>query len=48
MLDRKAAEEYGRVAADLKQRGRLIQPIDIQVAAIALTWGWIELSGVLR
>lgn len=38
-LDRKAAEEYGRVAADLKQRGRLIQQIDIQVAAIALTLG---------
>jgi len=38
-LERKAAEEYGRVAADLKRTGRLIQQIDIQIAAIALTLG---------
>jgi tRNA(fMet)-specific endonuclease VapC len=38
-LDRKAAEEYGRLAAELKQKGRMIQQIDIQVAAIALTLG---------
>jgi tRNA(fMet)-specific endonuclease VapC len=38
-LDRKASEEYGRVAADLKKAGRLIQQIDIQIAAIALTLG---------
>lgn len=38
-LDRKAAEEYGRIAAQLKRQGRLIQQIDIQIAAIALTLG---------
>ena len=38
-LDRKAAEEYGRLAAHLKGKGRVIQQIDIQVAAIALTLG---------
>jgi len=38
-LDRNAAEEYGRIAADLKRRGRKIQQIDIQVAAIALSLG---------
>lgn len=38
-LDRKAAEEYGRVAAELKRKGRVIQQIDIQIAAIALALG---------
>lgn len=37
-LDRKAAEEYGRIAAQLKQSGRIIQQIDIQIAAIARTF----------
>src|SRR5262245_51870773 len=35
--DATAAEEYGRLAAQLKQAGRMIQQIDIQIAAIALT-----------
>jgi tRNA(fMet)-specific endonuclease VapC len=34
-----AAEIYGRLAADLRRRGRTIQQIDIQVAAIALNLG---------
>ncbi len=36
---RQAAEEYGRLAAELKRAGRTIQQIDIQIAAIALTLG---------
>ena len=31
-----AAYEYGRIYADLKKRGRVIQQIDMQIAAIAL------------
>ena len=38
-LDWKAAEEYGRLAAHLKQAGRIIQQIDIQIAAIAISLG---------
>jgi tRNA(fMet)-specific endonuclease VapC len=38
-LDRKAAEEYGRLAAHLKQAGRIIQQIDLQIAAIAISLG---------
>lgn len=34
-----SALEYGRIAADLKRRGVVIQQIDIQVAAIAITLG---------
>src|SRR5271157_2991377 len=34
---REAAEEYGRLAAQLRRAGRTIQQVDIQVAAIALT-----------
>jgi tRNA(fMet)-specific endonuclease VapC len=37
--DRAAAYEYGRIYADLKRRGRPMQQIDIQIAAIALTLG---------
>ena len=35
----KAAAEFGRVFAYLKSVGRMIQKIDIQLAAIALTLG---------
>ncbi len=34
-----AAAEYGRLAAELKRRGRPMQQIDIQIAAIALSLG---------
>jgi tRNA(fMet)-specific endonuclease VapC len=34
---RGAAEEYGRLAAQLRRTGRAMQQIDIQIAAIALT-----------
>ncbi len=34
---RDAAEEYGRLAAQLRRAGRTMQQVDIQVAAIALT-----------
>ncbi|MBI2807685.1 MAG: type II toxin-antitoxin system VapC family toxin [Planctomycetes bacterium] len=37
--DRAAAQEYGRIFAELKKRGRIIQQIDTQIAAIALTLG---------
>jgi tRNA(fMet)-specific endonuclease VapC len=38
-FDRRAAEEYGRLAAQLKRMGRPMQQIDIQIAAIARTLG---------
>jgi tRNA(fMet)-specific endonuclease VapC len=34
---RDAAEQYGRLAAELRRAGRSIQQVDMQVAAIALT-----------
>lgn len=34
-----AAEEYGRLAAELRRAGRTIQRVDLQLAAIALTLG---------
>lgn len=34
-----AAFEYGRLAAELQRRGRTMQQIDVQIAAIALTLG---------
>jgi tRNA(fMet)-specific endonuclease VapC len=34
-FDRAAAEEYGRIAAELKRLGRPMQQIDIQIAAVA-------------
>jgi len=34
-----AAEEYGRIAAELKRTGKPIQQIDIQIAAIARILG---------
>jgi tRNA(fMet)-specific endonuclease VapC len=38
-FDRAAAEEYGRVFANLQRRGRPMQQVDIQLAAIALSLG---------
>jgi tRNA(fMet)-specific endonuclease VapC len=38
-FDRAAAEEYGRLAAELKRLGRPMQQIDIQIAAVALSLG---------
>lgn len=38
-LDLAAAEEYGRLAAELRRIGRPMQQIDIMIAAIALTLG---------
>ena len=38
-FNRAAAEEFGLVYADLQRRGRLIGPIDMQIAAIALSLG---------
>jgi tRNA(fMet)-specific endonuclease VapC len=37
--DKAAAYEYGRIFAELKKRGRIIQQIDMQIAAIALSLG---------
>ena len=37
--ERDAAYEYGRIFAELKKRGRIIQQIDMQIAAIALCLG---------
>ena len=38
-FDRDAAYEYGRIHAALRAKGRPMQSIDIQLAAIALTLG---------
>jgi tRNA(fMet)-specific endonuclease VapC len=38
-FDRPAAEEYGRLAAELRRIGRPMQQIDIQIAAVALSLG---------
>jgi tRNA(fMet)-specific endonuclease VapC len=37
--DTGAAEEFGRVFAELRRRDRPMQQIDIQIAAVALTLG---------
>jgi tRNA(fMet)-specific endonuclease VapC len=36
-LDRRASEEYGRLFVVLKRAGRIIGPIDMLIAAIALS-----------
>ena len=38
-FDRAAAEEFGRIDAELRRLGRLIGKVDIQIAAIALAMG---------
>ncbi len=38
-FDRRAAQEYGRLAAELKHIGRPMQQIDVMVAAVALSLG---------
>ena len=38
-FEQRAAEEFGRLAAELKQIGRPMQQIDIQIAAIAFSLG---------
>ena len=36
-FDRRAAVEYGRLAAELRRRGRPMQTIDVMLAAVALS-----------
>ncbi len=36
-FDRQASREYGRLAAELRRRGRPMQTIDVMLAAVALT-----------
>jgi len=38
-FDRNAAEEYGRLAAELRRIGRPMQQIDIMIAAVAFSLG---------
>lgn len=38
-FEKSAAYEYGRIFAELKRRGRIIQQVDMQIAAIALSLG---------
>src|SRR5438034_4714862 len=38
-FDVKAAEVYGRLYAELRRKGRTIQQVDLQIAAIALNLG---------
>ena len=37
--DEKAAAEYGRIVAELRRKGRPIQQVDMQIAAIAFALG---------
>src|SRR6266536_3273306 len=37
--DEAAATEYGRIFAVLQRTGRMIGPVDIQIAAVALSMG---------
>ena len=39
LFDDAAAEEYGRPRAFLERQGRMIGPLDLQIAAIALVHG---------
>lgn len=38
-FDRPAAEEYGRVYAELRRAGQIIQQVDMQIAAVARSLG---------
>ena len=38
-FDDRAAEEFGAIRAELRQAGRTIPPIDVQIAAIARRQG---------
>jgi tRNA(fMet)-specific endonuclease VapC len=38
-FERESAEEYGRLAAELRRIGRPMQQIDIRIAAVALSLG---------
>jgi tRNA(fMet)-specific endonuclease VapC len=38
-FERDAAEEYGRIATGLRRAGRIIQQVDMMIAAIAVTLG---------
>jgi tRNA(fMet)-specific endonuclease VapC len=38
-FDRSAAMEYGRLAAELKRRGRNMQTVDMMIAAVAFSLG---------
>jgi tRNA(fMet)-specific endonuclease VapC len=38
-FDKAAAFEYGRIFAELKQRGRPMQQVDMQIAAVAFALG---------
>jgi tRNA(fMet)-specific endonuclease VapC len=38
-FDKSAAYEYGRIFAELKRRGRIIQQIDMMIAGIAFSLG---------
>ncbi len=38
-FDEASAAEYGRIAADLRRRGRPMQVMDLLIAAIAITLG---------
>jgi tRNA(fMet)-specific endonuclease VapC len=38
-FDQKAAFEYGRIAAELRRSGRLMQAMDMMIAAVAFSLG---------
>ena len=38
-FDGRAAEEFGRIRAELRRKGKPIPPMDVQIAAVARTLG---------
>jgi predicted nucleic acid-binding protein len=47
-LDQAAAEQYGRIRADLERQGRRLADPDLRIAAIVLAHRGILISGNLR
>jgi len=43
-FDNAAAEEAGRLRHGLEKRGEVIGPHDLQIAAIAVTQGWVMVT----
>ncbi len=47
-FDNAAAEEAGRLRHGLEKRGEVIGPHDLQIAAIAVTNGWVMVTNNIK
>ena len=47
-LDEKSIDQYGKIKADLRRRGRLIEDFDLLNASIALSKNWTFVTNNLR